>query len=56
MKTKAPLGSGERFAALKAQLSTRNAVKDPGALAAAIGRRKLGSAKMAKLAAAGRKG
>lgn len=53
---KAPLGSGERFAALKAQLSTRKGVENPGALAAVIGRKKFGAKKMASMAARGRKG
>lgn len=56
------LGSGERFAALKSKLSKRmeghshgnKAVHDPGALAAYIGRKKYGAAKMAKMSAAGR--
>ena len=52
---KPPLGSGERFAALKKQLSTRKGVTDPGALSAAIGRRRYGAAKMSAMAAAGRK-
>ena len=56
MSKKPPLGSGERFAALKQQLSKREGVEKPGALAAAIGRRKYGASKMAKMAAAGRKG
>jgi hypothetical protein len=47
------LGSGARFAALKSKLASKGA-KDPGALAAAIGRAKLGAKKMAKLAAKGR--
>lgn len=51
---KAKLGSGKRFAALKAKLARRPGIKNPGALAAAIGRKKLGSAKMAKLSAIGR--
>lgn len=52
---KAPLGSGGRFAALKQKLSSRPGVKNPGALAAAIGRRKYGAKKMSAMAAAGRK-
>ena len=47
-------GSGKRFAALKAELS-HSGVKDPGALAAYIGRKKYGAAKMAAWAAKGRK-
>ena len=52
--SKAPVGSGKRFAALKSKLSRRG-VKNPGALAAFIGRRKYGKAGFGKLAAAGRK-
>ena len=51
---KPKLGSGERFEALKKGLSKKG-VKDPEALAAYIGRKKLGASKMAKLSAAGRK-
>jgi hypothetical protein len=49
------LGSGERFKALKSELSRRGGVDNPGALAAAIGRKKYGAGRMAKLSAAGRK-
>ena len=48
-------GGGGRFAALKEKLSHRPGVTDPGALAAAIGRKKYGAAKMAKFSAEGRK-
>jgi hypothetical protein len=51
---KAKLGSGKRFAALKGKLAKKGA-KDPGALAAYIGRKKYGKAKMTKMATAGRK-
>ena len=51
---KPPLGTGERFRALKKTLAARGA-RDPGALAAFIGRKKHGKAKMANLAAAGRR-
>ncbi len=51
---RAKLGSGKRFAHLTQQLAGRGDVKDPKALAAVIGRRELGSERMAKLAAAGR--
>ena len=50
----AKLGSGERFKALKSKLAKRGA-KNPGALAAFIGRKKYGAKKMAKMSAAGRK-
>ena len=53
--SKAPLGSGARFKALKGDLEKRKGVKNPGALAAYIGRKKFGSAKMASMSAAGRK-
>lgn len=51
---KAPLGQGGRFAAMEQALSHRKGVTDPKALAAAIGRKKYGASKMAKMAAAGR--
>lgn len=51
---KPPLGSGERFKALEKDLRKKG-IKDPGALAAAIGRKKLGGKKMQKLAQAGAK-
>lgn len=50
----APLGQGGRFAALKQKLSGESGVSDPGALAAALGRRKYGAPRMAKMAAAGK--
>jgi hypothetical protein len=46
-------GGGGRFAKLKGDLGHEKGVKNPGALAAYIGRRKYGAAKMAKMAAAG---
>lgn len=54
MARKAKLGTGKRFAALKSKLG-RKGVKNPGALAAWIGRKKYGAKKFAKLAAKGRK-
>lgn len=42
---KPPLGSGKRFAELKGELAKRPGVKDPGALAAYIGRKKFGAKK-----------
>ena len=48
------LGGGGRFAALKSKLSRRPGVDDPGALAASIGRRKYGAAKLSAMAAKGR--
>jgi hypothetical protein len=50
----AKLGQGGRFAAVKASAAASGA-RDPGAVAAAAGRAKYGAAKMAKMAAAGRK-
>lgn len=50
------LGSGERFARLKSQLSKRPGVKDPGAVAAAVGRAKYGKKKFQSLAAHGKPG
>jgi hypothetical protein len=52
---KPKLGSGKRFANLKRSLGNEKGIKHPGALAAAIGRDKFGTKKMAKLAAKGRK-
>lgn len=51
---KAKLGTGARFNALKAKLAKKGA-RNPAALAAWIGRKKLGKKKMASLAAKGRK-
>jgi len=47
---KAKLGTGKRFAALKAGL-TKKGAKNPGALAAWIGRKNLGKSRFQKLAA-----
>lgn len=52
------LGSGTRFANLKKTLAAKkgkNKVRNPGALAAAIGRKKFGASKFAQLAVKGRK-
>lgn len=54
MTKKPRLGSGKRFAALKAKLA-KNGIKNPGGLAAKIGRAKYGKKKFAKLSATGRK-
>ena len=51
---KSPLGSGKRFAAVKAAAKAGGA-RNPAAVAAFVGRKKYGKKKMAKLAAAGRK-
>lgn len=47
------LGGGGRFAKLEKSLQGK--VKDPAAVAAAVGRKKYGAKKMSKMAAAGRK-
>ena len=52
---KPKLGTGARFEELKAKLS-RQGVRDPGALAASIGRKKFGTKHFAKLSAHGKKG
>jgi len=52
---KAPLGQGGRFAAVEAEARASGA-RNPAAVAAAAGRKKYGAAKMAQLAAAGRRG
>jgi len=55
-KARSPrLGGGGRFAALKAKIAARGGVRDPGAVAAAIGRKKYGPRKFQKLAVKGRK-
>ena len=54
-KKRPKLGSGKRFAELKGSLAKKKGVRDPGALAAHIGRKKYGARKMAKMSAAGRK-
>ena len=48
------LGSGERFAKLKAKLKAKGA-KNPGGLAASIGVEKYGQKKMTKMAEKGKK-
>ncbi len=52
---KAPLGQGGRFAAVEAA-AKKGGAKNPAAVAAAVGRKKYGNAKMAKMSAAGKKG
>lgn len=47
-------GGGKRFAAVK-KVAKLGGAKQPGAVAAAIGRKKYGAKGMAKMAAAGRK-
>jgi hypothetical protein len=48
------LGGGGRFAKVKAA-AAKSGARDPGAVAAAIGRKKYGAKKMAKMSAKGRK-
>ena len=48
-------GGGGRFAKLKKEIAKKGKVKNPAAVAAAIGRKKYGKKKMAKWAAQGRK-
>ncbi len=50
----APLGEGGRFAALKQKLAAQGK-RNPGGLAAWIGRKSLGKKKFQQLAAKGRK-
>lgn len=52
--SRAPAGGGGRFEALKKKLSRKKGVKDPGALAAAIGRSKFGKGKFQSMAAKGK--
>lgn len=54
MARKPRLGSGARFKALKSKLAARGA-RNPGALAAYIGRQKYGATRFAKLSARGRR-
>lgn len=54
MAKKPKLGSGKRFGNLKRSLS-RKGVRNPGALAAFIGRKKYGAKRFGKLSAMGRK-
>lgn len=51
----ARVGSGERFAALAKKIAARGDVRDPKAVAAAIGRRKYGKERFQKMAVAGKK-
>jgi hypothetical protein len=49
------LGTGKRFSNLKKSIAAKGSASDPGAVAAAIGRKKYGKKKFQKLAAKGRK-
>ncbi len=53
-RKKAPVGSGERFAALTKQLSSSGKVSDAPALAAEIGRKKYGKSRFQTMAAKGK--
>jgi len=53
-KKKPKLGTGKRFKAAEAS-ARKSGARDPKAVAAAVGRRKYGAKKMAKMAAAGRR-
>lgn len=55
MEKKSKLGSGKRFARLKAALSHESGIKDPGAVAASIGMKKYGKEKMEHMAQKGKK-
>jgi hypothetical protein len=50
---KAKLGSGARFAKLERSLSHQKGIRDPGAVAASVGRKALGKKRFQKLAVAG---
>lgn len=53
-KRKPKLGTGKRFAAVKAA-AAKSGARNPAAVAAVAGRKKYGATKMAKMAAAGRR-
>lgn len=55
-RVKAKLGSGKRFHKLKEELAERPGVRNPGALAASIGRKKYGKSRFQSLAAHGKPG
>jgi len=55
MSDKMRLGGGGRFQKLKNMLAHKPGVTNPGAVAASIGRKKLGAEHMEKLAAAGKR-
>lgn len=55
MSRKPPLGNGKRFDILEKKIAAKGDVKDPAAVAASIGRKKYGNAKMQKMAAKGHK-
>lgn len=53
VQKKPALGSGKRFANLEKEIAKKGNVKDPAAVAAAIGRKKYGEKKMSEMAATG---
>lgn len=55
MSDKPKLGSGKRFANLTKSIAKKEDGDNPVAIAASIGSKKYGAAKMAKLSAAGKK-
>ncbi len=55
-RARAKLGSGARFAKLKGELSHRPGVRNPGGLAAYIGRKKYGKSRFQSLASHGTPG
>jgi hypothetical protein len=48
-------GEGSRFETLKESIASEGTARDPGAVAAAIGRKKYGSAKFAQMGRKGKK-
>lgn len=55
MKKSMKLGGGGRFAKLEKSVAAKGGVKNPAAVAAAVGRKKYGKEKFQQMAAAGRK-
>jgi len=55
MAKKPALGSGKRFEKLEKSIAKKGNVSDPGAVAAAIGRKKYGEKKMEELSRKGKK-
>lgn len=53
-KPKGKVGTGARFRQLEGELGKRKGIKDEGALAAWIGRKKYGKVRFQKMAARGR--
>lgn len=50
------LGGGGRFAKLKDEIAAKGGVSNPGAVAAAIGRKKYGKSRFQRMAARGKRG